>query len=333
MILVTGANGFVGSAILKHLHARGYAVRGLIRKSSDLRRLKGVGVTLCSADLNDTNALTAALRGCELVVHCAARSIDWGKESKFREVNVMGVQNLMNASHRVGSVRRIVFISTANISGYGRRNIGESESENAHLRFLYSRSKREGEWAACELCADFGIELVILRPSAVYGPEDWKWSYEMMARIDHSSWPLINGGKALFTPLYIDNLCLAAENAMKTGRNGGIYNLTDDVEVTWLNFCEKIARCLHTTPRYTNVPFFSAIAIAFLLEAVYKIVNLQKDPGVTRYRVIRSAKDFHYSCALAKKELHYKPDRDIDSHIAETVRWYRSVKGALPTTG
>jgi nucleoside-diphosphate-sugar epimerase len=333
MILVTGANGFVGSAVLKHLKAQGHEVCGLVRATSDLKRLKDTGVLLRYADLNDTGALNSALRGCNTVVHCAARSLDFGKKHQFKNANVKGVVNLISAAHKAETVRQIVLISTANVSGYGKRNVGEFENEQEKLRFLYSKSKREGEQRAQELCAASGIKLVILRPSAVYGPEDWKWSYEMIARIDCASWPLINRGRAVFTPLYIDNLCQAVENATQIGKNGGVYNLTDDVVVTWFDFCEKIARCLKKPLKYSSVPFFFAIVISFLFEGAHRTVLRNKNPKITRYRIIRSAKDFHYSCALAKKELHYTPDRDMDAHIAKTVLWYRAVKNAHSSSG
>jgi nucleoside-diphosphate-sugar epimerase len=325
MVLITGASGFVGSSALKYLISRGYKALGTVRHSSDLRRVKGFDKHLRFADMTDFDALMSAMNGCSAVVHCAARSLDWGKKQDFWAVNVQGVQNIVNAAVETKSVRRVVYISTANVAGFGKRNMVESSEVSRRLFFLYSRTKLEGERTAQTLCRKKGIEIIVLRPSAVYGPEDWKWSYEMIDRIAHSYWPLINSGRALFTPVYIENLNQAIELALKSTVSGGIFNITDDITVSWREFCEKIANHLSVPLKYRNFTSIVALIVATLIGSFQKIFKPNKPPDITLYRVLRSTKDFHYSCEHAKNTLEYKPDSDIDSHIKKTVKWYLSV--------
>ncbi len=325
MIAVTGANGFVGSAVLKHLAARGRHVRGIMRKTGDARRLEGSGLEIVHAHLGDETSLARALEGCGQVVHCAARSLDWGPLSSFREANVEGTRRLARAAARSGT-RRLVLISTANVAGYGRRNLTE-EIDGTRIRFPYSRSKLEGEVVARGECALSGIELVILRPSAVYGPGDWKWSYEMVHRLANSTWPLVNKGSAVLTPVYIKNLSSAVELALEAGDMcGRAYNITDGVTVSWLELCEKIAEALGGPLRVKSYPFFIAYPVGLLSEVVGTLFNTNHGPRLTRYRIIRSSRDFHYSDERARRELGYAPDQRMDRHLAETVRWYRSVR-------
>jgi nucleoside-diphosphate-sugar epimerase len=325
MTLITGASGFVGSSCLKFLSSRGYDVCGVIRSTSNLKRLANTDVELRYAELTDLNQLTKIMKDCRTVVHCAARSLDWGQPDDFWRVNVGGVRNIVEAAHRVETIKKVVHISTANVVGFGTREMIEKPEIQNKLQFAYSRSKLEGECVAQELCHKYHIELIILRPSAVYGPEDWKWSFEMIDRIAHSSWPLINRGKAVFTPVFIDNFCQSVELALGKIKTGEIYNITDDVTISWIEFCSKIASALGVSPNYKNFPSPIAIGVALLSEIIHKLFIPDKNPNITLYRVLRSSKDFHYSCEYAKKSLGYQPDSDIDSHIDKTVRWYQRI--------
>ena len=325
MVLITGASGFVGSAILKHLLAEGYRAVGTVRRTSNLKRLAHMDEHLREADLADFDALSAAMRGCRVVVHCAARALDWGRRKDFLQANVQGVENVVRAAAVVRSVNRIVYISSANVAGYGKRSMAELPDHETRLRFNYSRSKLEGERTVRQLARKEGISYLILRPSAVYGPEDWKWSYEMVDRIARSYWPLIDGGRAVFTPVSIENLCRATVLAIESEKSDLVLNITDDVTVSWREFCDKIAGCLKVPLHFKNVPSPIALGIAHLLEFAHKSFFPRKAPNITLYRVIRSSRDFHYSCDRAKESLGYTPDSDIDSHIQKTVEWYRSV--------
>ncbi|MFW6182052.1 MAG: NAD-dependent epimerase/dehydratase family protein [Spirochaetota bacterium] len=325
MVAVTGANGFVGAAVLKHLAARGRPVRGIMRSTGDPRRLEGSGLEVVHTDLGDERSLARALAGCGRVVHCAARSLDWGPARAFRETNVEGTRRLVAAAGRTG-VERLVHISTANVAGYGRRRLSE-DGAGSRPRFPYSRSKLESERAARLECSRSGLDLVILRPSAVYGPGDWKWTYEMVRRLEVSAWPLVNGGKAVLTPVYIDNLTRAVELALEAEEvNGRAYNITDGVTVSWLEFCEKIAGALGVPLRVKSYPLLIAYPVGLLSEAAGTVLNPVQGPRLTRYRIIRSCRDFHYTDERARRELGYRPDPDLDRHLAETVRWYRSVR-------
>jgi nucleoside-diphosphate-sugar epimerase len=161
----------------------------------------------------------------------------------------------------------------------------------------------------------------------VYGPEDWKWSYEMVHRLATGSWPLVNEGRAVLTPVYIRNLIRAVELAVYAGNSSdGVYNITDGVTVSWLEFCKKIAAALETPLRVKSYPFCIAYPLGVLSEIEGRLLRRKRGPRLTRYRIIRSSRDFHYTHQKARRELGYTPDTNIDHHLAETVRWYRSVQ-------
>jgi nucleoside-diphosphate-sugar epimerase len=325
MILVTGASGFVGSAVLKHFDDRGFEVVGMVRSSSDLKRLSEKKMQLRYADLSSFPHLVKAMEGSKVVIHCAARSLDWGRRKDFLQTNVLGVENLMRAAAAVKSVKKVLYISTANVAGFGKRNMSEMNGRESRPVFTYSQTKLQGERIVREMCREEGIECRILRPSAVYGPEDWKWSYRMIDRIAKSYWPLIDGGKAVFTPVFIENLCRAIELAVERGNTDRVLNITDDVTISWRSFGEKIARCLGVSPNFKTIPSPLALCLSALIGSTQRVFMPTTEPNITLYRVLRSSRDFHYSCDRAKKLLSYTPDSNIDSHLQKTVDWYRTV--------
>lgn len=325
MILVTGANGFVGAAIVRSLLKAGQPACGLVRHTSNLRNLEGMEIELRRADLEDREALRAALDGCAVIINCAARASDWGSRQEFHRVNVGGVENLTAAAAAAGSVSRIVHLSTANVVGHGSREATEEEADRDRLRFHYSRSKLDAEEAVRKGCRDHGIELVVLRPAAVYGPGDWKWSWRMIDAVARGRWPLVSGGRARLAPLWIGNLCEAVGLAIEGHGTGGIFNVTDGVDIDWRAFSSLIATHLGLEPSFWSVPYAAALPLAVVAEALWWIPLLRGEPPVTRYRVIKASRDFHYSIDRAREELGYRPDSDLETHLRKTVDWYRSI--------
>ena len=126
MILVTGANGFIGSHVVERLLRDGRKVRGLVRASSDLTFLEGVDVELARGDITNRASLDAPMRGVEVAVHVAGFVSDWDPRAECRSVNVHGTRNVIEAARAAG-VRRLVHISTAALHGFpGARTQDES---------------------------------------------------------------------------------------------------------------------------------------------------------------------------------------------------------------
>lgn len=324
---VTGATGFVGRACAAALAAAGEAMVCTVRARSDSRALRALGpaVTLAPAALHDRRALAAAFAGCRRVVNCAARADDWGRRRDFDRDNVAGAVNVIEAAARAG-VEHVVHMSTANAGGYGRRDLDEA-SRGRRSPSPYSISKLAAEHAARVRAAGYGMRLTILRPSAVYGPGDRRWTLPMLERISAGAWPLVAGGRAWLTPLYVVNLAQAVVLALDR-RTPGTFILTDDVTMTWRQFTARCACALGVRGPARSVPYALARPAAEAAELFGRMARLRRPPAITRYRVIRAAKDFHYRCDRARSVLGYRPDRDVDGHLRACAAWYRRVRPA-----
>jgi len=173
---VTGATGFVGSAVVRSLLRRNAGVRVLARRTSDLRNIDGLDVGIFYGDLLDGASLVSGLRGCDVVYHVAAYyTTDEGKTQLMYEINVGGTKNVMRAALEAG-VRRVVHTST--IGTVGQPEDGSLATEESPFNLWdtcshYVKSKYLAEMAAFRTC-DQGLEVVVVNPCAPVGPRDIK---------------------------------------------------------------------------------------------------------------------------------------------------------------
>ena len=168
-VLVTGANGFVGSALCAALANRDYCVRGVVRDPS---RSAGLICELTKVgDIGSNTDWSGSLIGVDMVVHLAAR-VHVMRDSatdplaEFRRVNVAGTERLALAAATAG-VRRFVFLSSVKVNG---ERGGYNESDPPAPQDAYGISKHEAELSLREIAAETGMEVVIIRPPLVYGP-------------------------------------------------------------------------------------------------------------------------------------------------------------------
>ena len=168
--LVTGGTGFIGSHLTEALIRKGVQVRCLLRKTSDLKWLKGLPIEFVHGDCNDKTSLEKAVRGVDWVFHLAGvtKAI---KEETYFEVNGLGTENLIHAClENNPRLQKFIYISSQAAAGPSRNGCNKKELDPCEPVSFYGRSKRVGE----ELVLTHAHELpvLILRPSAVYGPRD-----------------------------------------------------------------------------------------------------------------------------------------------------------------
>ena len=167
MILVTGSNGFVGSALCATLRARGVGVRAAVRKSATNEQVN-VG------DLNGGTDWRLALAGCSTVIHLAARvhvmaDTEQDPMRAYREVNVDATMNLARQAVQAG-VRRLVFVSSVKVNGEATHAQPFRSADIPMPGDPYGQSKLEAEQALQQYARETGLEVVIVRPPLVYGP-------------------------------------------------------------------------------------------------------------------------------------------------------------------
>jgi dihydroflavonol-4-reductase len=174
--LVTGANGFIGAALVRALLQAGHRVRGLVRPAGDRRALEGLPAEIVHGDVTDRGSILAAVKGCGWVFHVAALYQFWARDRRaFYTTNVEGTRNVLEAAGEAGA-QRVVYTSTVGVfppSANGRPATEEAEGTVDQVCGDYKRSKFLAEAEARGL-ARRGLPVVIVNPSAPVGPGDWK---------------------------------------------------------------------------------------------------------------------------------------------------------------
>src|ERR1700681_12502 len=174
LCLVTGATGFVGSAVARALIKAGYPVRVLARPNSDRRNLEGLAVEIAEGSLEDPDSLTAAVAGCRYLFHVAADYRLWVPDpaAMFR-ANVDGTRFLMEAA-LAGGVERVVYTSSVATLGLVKDGIADETKPSGEADMIgpYKRSKFVAEQVVQELVAERGLPAGIVNPSTPSGPGD-----------------------------------------------------------------------------------------------------------------------------------------------------------------
>ncbi len=175
--LITGATGFVGSAVARLLLAEGREVRALVRAGGDTRNIDGLDIERVTGDLTEPASLQAAVKGCAALYHVAADYRLWiPKRKEIYDVNVEGTRNLMQAAGKAG-VARIVYTSSVAVLGLNKDGAPADEDVPVGLDDMvghYKRSKYLAEQAVREMVSRDGLPAVIVNPSTPIGARDIK---------------------------------------------------------------------------------------------------------------------------------------------------------------
>jgi dihydroflavonol-4-reductase len=320
--LLTGATGFVGSAVARALVARGHRLRVLVRPTSDRRNLAGLDVEPVVGDLTDPASLARAAEGCRYVVHVAADYRIWVPDRDvMRRANIDGTVAMLRAAETAGA-ERIVYCSSVAALGLTADGTPADETtpvDPAALVSTYKRSKYEAEQAALELARQ-GAPVVIVNPAAPVGPRDIKPT---------PTGRMIQDAAAGRTPAYVDtglnivhvdDVADGHMLALERGRVGERYILGGE-NLTLRDLLTLIAQVVGHRPPAIRLPLPALWPVALAMEAVGRVSRFE--PRVTRDTLRMARKKMFFSSAKAMGELGYAP-RPAARAVEDAVAWLRA---------
>ena len=320
-VLVTGANGFIGSALCRRLVENGYNVKGLVRKTSDLSRIKGLPIQLIFGSLEDQESLINAAEGEQIVFHLAATTTDWGSKEFFHRVNVEGTHRLIEASVNAG-VNRFVYVSSFGVHSFINSENMNEESPTIPPPFHYCQTKLDAENLVMKYHQQRKINVTVVRPGVVFGPGNTDFFHTKALKSGKTIY--FGDGRILNPYLYIDNLIDGLILAgTKDEASGEIYVITDGTKITQRNFNEMICKEMGITPSSISINSELAYAVAWFLETIYHFFRIQNRPFITRFHVSFARNNYHFNIEKARRDLGYVPRISIDEAIRRTVDWYR----------
>ncbi|MBF6567320.1 MAG: NAD-dependent epimerase/dehydratase family protein [Candidatus Binataceae bacterium] len=321
--LVTGANGFLGSHVVRALVSEGVTVRAMVRDKADLRALAGVECTLVRGDLRDREALDRAVRGGHEVYHVAADYRLWVTDpAPMYAANVDGTLNLLAAAHRAG-VKRIVHTSTVGTLGIPSGGVGREDSPVALTDMIgpYKRSKFMAEQQAIKAARE-GVPVIIVNPSTPVGALDYKPTPTGRIIVDFLNRRI---------PAYVDtglNLVdvrdcarghlLAAER----GTIGEKYILGGE-NLTLAQMLQQLGTLSSLSAPRIRLPYAVAWGFALGAEMVARTLT-HRPPRASLTEVRMARKRMFFDSSKARAALGYEPGL-VDDALARAIAFFREI--------
>jgi dihydroflavonol-4-reductase len=322
-VLVTGASGFVGSAVARALLAEGFGVRVLVRPSSPRDNLSGLDVALVEGDLRVPASLERAVAGVRYLFHVAADYRLWTRDPQaMLATNVEGTRSLMRAALRAG-VERIVYtssVATLKVDPQGTPGEETRPLDETDAIGIYKRSKVLAERLVERLVAEERLPAVIVNPSTPIGPRDVKPTPTGRIIVEAAQGRMPAYVDTGLNLVHVEDVAAGHLAALRRGRIGERYVLGGD-DVTLATLLGDIARLVGRKPPSVRLPRRAIYPIAVFAEAVAHLTG--REPFATIDGLRMAKNKMFFSSAKAKAELGYRA-RPYQEGLKEALDWFKA---------
>jgi len=311
-VLITGASGFIGSALCLRILAEGWQVRGTFRSESDVSRSPNGVKAFSIRTIDSDTKWNGVLAGIDTVVHLAARAhimddVSSDPLAEYRKINVEGTKCLALAAAKAG-VKRFIFISSIKVNGEGRAAAYTEEDEEAP-EDPYGVSKWEAEQELHKISRTTGIEIVILRPPLVYGPGVKANFYNLLKFVDRKFPVPLASANNQRSFIYLGNLIDAIITCINHPKAADeTFLICDGENVSTPELIKKIATALGKSARLFHIPLF-------LMKIAGKLIG--KSGAIER--LIGTLIIDHDKI---RKKMEWKPPYTMEYGLKETAKWY-----------
>jgi dihydroflavonol-4-reductase len=334
-VFLSGATGFVGSAVLRALLESGFSVRALARPNSPRHDLAASGVEFVDGDLRDRASVASAMKGCRYAIHTAADYRLWSFDrSAIFETNLTGTRHVMEEALRAG-VERVIY--TSSVATLALRRDGSPADETISLTDdqaigAYKRSKIAAERLVLAMVAEQGLPAVIVNPSTPVGPRDIRPTPTGRTIIAAASGRLpvfVDTGLNL---VHVDDVAHGHLAALRLGRIGERYILGGS-NVLFSQLLGDVAGLMGRSAPRIRIPWQAALPVACGAEAVAWVTG--REPLATLYGVRMAKYRMFFCAAKAEQELGFRGRPHI-AGLQDALRWFadagylKSRAGPLP---
>lgn len=321
-VLVTGATGLVGRAIVRMLLERRYPVRIFVRNAEHARALFGSQAEIYTGDLGDSERLRIACTGAGKIYHVAG-AVDTHRHgaAEILDTNVEGTRRILEAARAAG-VSRIVY--TSSVSVYGDR-LPRGVAENAPVNpaGVYGVSKVRAERLVQEAAAA-GLRAMIVRPCIVYGPGDRYFLPLALQVVQLPIIPLPDAGRHIVDVVHADDLAAAHILVMEGGQPGEAYNVTDGRCHRMGDLIRWIAEALNRSPWYPSIPWWLAACFRPVISNIGRLCGRSDFAHLGTQELTGLFSDYHFDISRITA-LGYASRIDARARIQSELRRARTV--------
>ena len=321
-VLVTGASGFVGSAVARALVARGERVRVLVRATSDRTNLADLPCEIAEGDVRDEASVRRALEGCDRLYNVAADYRLWARDpQEIGRNNREGAAAVMGAALAAG-VERVVHTSSVAVLRIPTGRVADERERLAPEAAVgaYKRSKVESEALVEAMVRERGLPAVIVNPSTPIGPRDIKPTPTGRVIVEAASGRIPAFVDTGLNLVHVDDVATGHLLAMDRGRIGERYILGGQ-DVTLRQMLADIAGLVGRKPPTVNLPRGPLLPLAWAAEAAAQLTG--KEPFLTRDALKMSRYRMFFTSAKAEAELGYRA-RPYREALADALAWFRA---------
>jgi dihydroflavonol-4-reductase len=322
-VLVTGANGFLGSHIVKKLIDSGYEVKAFILPNTSEDPLQGLTYEVCKGNLLNSIDISNALESCDYVIHTAAVTDVWPSKNQISwKINYDAVVNLVNEI-RKKPIKKLVHVGTANSFGFGtfekpgtedtpyscgKYGLDYMDSKKAAQDFLLSESRQQNP-----------LPVVIINPTFMIGENDSKpGPGEMIISVMTRKIPGYASVGRCFSS--VEDVAQACVNALQKGQIGECY-ITGGTNMCYQDFFSLIGKIANVQPPKIKIPTWIAVPFAGLIEFFAYIQK--KKPKLSRSMAKISGDGHYYSSEKAIKAIDYHQS-NLEDSLSKAIQWYIS---------
>jgi len=322
-VLLTGANGLLGSNMANQLALKGYRVVAMIRKGSDLAALEGIECEIREGNITNAADVEQSIRDCEYVIHCAARTAQTGDLQKFEQANITATRILISLSQK-HTIKRFVFVSTANCFTNGSQS-DPGDEDSSFMPWLkksgYAYSKYLAQEMVLKEYRETGFPAIIVAPAFLVGPRDAKVSSGklLMHGLKNRVVFYPPGGKSFIDAEFAAE---AAVNALTMGQEGECYLLAGE-NLTYRQFFGMVKN--HAPRKIILLPLPRPLlkAIAAIFSLIQHIFKLSLPFNLTNQRLL--CLDNYFSNKKAVTELNLK-HTSTETAIIKAKSWFERKK-------
>ena len=320
LVIVTGANGLLGTNVIIELLSRGYSVRGLLRNINDFHYKKHSNLELIQGDFTNKQTVAAAIKGCDYVIHVAAIARhNLPRYSRYKHVNAAATENLVQLAVKE-NLKKFVYISTANAFGYGTMEKPGNENMKIKKPFsesYYVKSKIEAQQSVLNHRDE--ISVIIVNPTWMLGAYDSKPSSGKII--------LMGLRKVIFYPpggknfVHVQDVAKGIVNALEAGNNGEAYLLANE-NLSYKEFFKKVSALTNRHPLYIKIPRFLLFILGVFGDC-FRAMGIKSSISLNNMKMVCVDNFYSNNKATAELNLTFQP---TEKSIEDAINWFNERK-------